>query len=39
MVKCEGKKIRISPNMTKVLLNVILILFNVTIELSNVRKK
>jgi len=36
--KCE-KKMRIPPNVTKVWLDMVLILPNVMMELSNVRKK
>ena len=37
-IKCE-KKIKKPPNVTKVWSNVVLIQSNVTMELSNVRKK
>ena len=37
-IKCE-KKIKVPPNVRKVRSNVMLVLPNVTIEPSNVRKK
>ena len=39
IIKYEKKKIRIPPNVTKVWSKVMLILHNVRIEPSNVRKK
>ena len=35
---CGKKKIKEPPNMTKAQLHVMLVLLNVTMELSNVRK-
>ena len=37
-IKCEGKKMKVLPNVTKVWLDVILVLPYVMMKLSNVRK-
>ena len=38
-VKCKERKIRLPLNVKKVHSNIILVLLNVTMKLSNVRKK